>query len=462
VTTAILPHSIEAERTVLGSLFLSGQAIDEVAPVLSAPDFFHPGHSAIYAASLSLSAASLPVTPISVGEKMRADGTAHALAAMGGEAYFSELMTAVVTVENVGYHAKIIASKALRRRVMEAAREVAQQGFEPTTDDAEFVEAAEVGMLAALVRKHDRGPLHVRGGFKALSGALERRRDAPGGVIGVPTGLVDLDALLHGLRGSTLTVVAGRPGMGKSALAAQLALHAAVECKIPVLFVSLEMEGVNAEEGGELIERLAAAHGRVKGESMKSGKLTPGDWMRLTRASTEIATSPIWIDDEPGQSMVKIRSKVRRWRAREGAGDGMALILVDYIQLIHGERANREANREQEIAEISRALKELAKELRCPVVALAQLNREPDKRTNHRPMLSDLRESGAIEQDADVVAFLYRDEFYNRQSDKRGVAEVIIAKHRSGATGAVEVAWQEEFCRFEDLSRREETPRYGD
>jgi replicative DNA helicase len=434
----ILPHSLEAEMSVLGAIMLVNACFAEVAGIIQRGDFYHPVHESIFAAMGELDQAGKPIDTVTVADAV---GVSE-LRGMGGTAYLSELVTAVVTVENVAWYARTVRSKAHRRRIIYAAIEVAGNGY-GGMEDAEFLDHAEALFYTASQRPATGGLEHVKGALREMHLTLEERVKNRSTVTGVASGWGALDEMTAGFQPQSLVLVAGRPAMGKTAWVLGALGHAARE-GIPAAFFSLEMAR------SELVERMVASDGSVDGTNIRTGRMGSGEWLRLVQSSSRIAETPLWIDDSAGLAVSELRSRARRWRAdpKQGGSNDKAIVAVDYLQLAHATTKRKGDNREQEVAEISRSLKALAKELRCPVVALSQLSRRCEERADKRPLLSDLRESGSLEQDADVICFLYRDEVYDPTKNP-GVAEVIVAKQRQGRTGNVKLSWRPEFCRFD-------------
>lgn len=441
----VLPHARESEQTVLGAILLSPACYPEVAAQLQPSDFTHPANAAIYAAMTALDNTGRPIDAITVAEQVRTAGDAMKLRAVGDAAYLGELMSAVVTVDNVGWHAKRVARKAERRRVIEVCQGIQAAGY-GDEDDAAFLEAAESALYALQQGRRGEGPAKLSEGVRAVVDALEARYDSGETVTGIRSGWNEWDALTGGLQPSKLYVVAARPAMGKTAWALDLCLNAASR-GVPSLGFSIEM----ALE--ELAARSLSSVGRVNGEVFRCGKLTPDEWRRLTRGGSQLHGLPVWIDADGSPTIQQLRNRARRWRADKTAGGAseQAIVWVDYLQLVRNGGKGKSDNREREVAEVSRGLKALAKELRVPVVALAQLNRGCEARADKRPTLADLRESGAVEQDADLVAFLYRDEVYNAASSRKGICDVIVSKHRAGRSGVVSLRWLPQFTRFEEM-----------
>jgi replicative DNA helicase len=436
---------LEAERAVLGSLLLDSEQIPSVAEFLTAEDFYKEAHKKIFNWLQEQSRK---------GEKADALGlTAYVVAAsegdaMGGAAYVSSLPDFVATTENVEYHANIVRENSIRRRLLQVAHQIAENSYEGSFDVADLLDQAEKDVMEV---SQSQG--HQR--WNRLSEVLdiewqniEKRSEHRGEVTGIPTGLTELDAKLAGLQKTDLLILAARPGMGKTALALNIAQHAAVQHGTGVGFFSLEMSR------GQLATRMLVSEARVKSDNVRRGFLsTEFDWPRLETASETLFHAPLWIDDSPGLSITQVRAKARRLKREHPE---VELIVVDYLQLMRGTKAGE--SREQEISGISRGLKALAKELNVAVLALSQLNRGVESRTDKRPLPSDLRESGAIEQDADVIMFIYRDEQYNPETTEKGIAEIIVAKQRNGETGTARVSWQGQYTRFENLARRDDFP----
>lgn len=436
----VLPHSLPAERSTLGGVLFSGHCYPRVATELGgADDFYHPAHQAIWEAMGELSARALPIDLITVSEQMDKAGTGKKLLSLGGAAYLAELSSEVVTVENIEHHARIVRDAAQVRRVILAASAIADRGYAGQFEAAEYVGGAirdlneAVGAIGRSRAKPFRQLLHGR------LRALEERTQRKEAITGIRTGFDGFDAATGGLQDGHVIVVAARPKMGKTAWAFQAAMQAGV----PTLGFSLEM---SAES---LVDRSIVQEARIDNQSFAAGILQTHDWLRISRATSNLSTLPIDIDDGAAQTLTEVRNKARQWRSRHQPGQ-KALIVLDYMQLVVGDRRGKYHSREQEISEISRGLKALAKELQVPIIALAQVGRDVEKRADKRPMMSDLRESGAIEADADLIAFLYRDEVYNKDTDDRGIAELIIAANRHGPTEIVRLRWSGSFTRFDN------------
>jgi replicative DNA helicase len=461
------PHSQEAEESVIGGILVHPRKFNDVAEFLVADDFYHPALRAIYEAMIELDAASKPIDSLTVAEQMRALETFEKLRAFNGADFLTELMSKVVTAENIGYHARIIRGKATARRLVEACREISARGYGEYGDVDEYIDAAEREIFAIASRSQKQSFEPIKPVLYTTIKALERRYERKQAVTGVPTGYHKLDTMTAGMQPGDLVIIAARPSMGKTSFVMNMVLNAAMtkvkaedgkeRHPFPALVFSLEMSKES------LCERLLCSEARVDSMKLRGGFLETKDWIRITTAAGKLAEAPILIDDSGSPTLLEIRAKARRWRSDQnmfyGGTEQMGCIVIDYLQLVQG-RATKDDNRQREISEISRGLKALAKELRVPVIALSQLNRSLESRADKRPMLSDLRESGAIEQDADVIAFIYRDEVYSKDECKdedKGVAEIIIGKQRNGPTGHVRLAFLNMYTRFENLAEGRDT-----
>jgi replicative DNA helicase len=369
------------------------------------------------------------------------------LTAIGGVEYLTELLDSVPTAANAGYYAKIVQERAVLRRLITASNEISTGAYEPDKNVGEFLQWAESTVFKIADKQSHENIVHVRDPIKSVFEEMERRFDQGSTVFGTPTGFLEFDQLTAGLHPGQLLIIAARPGMGKTSLVLNLLRNAAYESHKPVVIFSLEMSRE------ELSMRLLQSEARIDASRLKVGKLQESDWPKLTRAAGLLSDLKIYIDDTPGINIAAVRSKCRRIKSENG---DLGLVIVDYLQLMKG--VDKVESREREISDISRSLKALAKELGVPVMACSQLNRGVESRPNKRPMLSDLRESGAIEQDADMVAFIYRDEHYNKESEWAGTAELIIAKHRSGPTAMIRLAFQGQYTRFDNLAREVSIP----
>ena len=431
------PHNLEAEESLLGAMLLSRDAIAAAIERCSTADFYKPSHSQVFSAITSLYGQGEAVDAITVADELRRAGS---LEEMGGTAVLVSLQSNTPAISSAGRYARIVEEHSLLRRLIGVAQDISEIGYGLPEDVTQAVDQAESMVFEVAQRRTTDTVLPLQ---ELLSQSLDRLEELYGrgeSITGVPTGYHDLDEHLAGLQPSNLVVVGARPSMGKTALALGMAANAAVQ-GIPVLFFSLEMSHL------EIAQRVLCAEARVDASRMRNGRLLDGDWPKISHAIGRIGSAPLHIDDNPNVTVMDIRARARRMKSR----DGLGLVVVDYLQLMSG-RMSAE-NRQVEISEISRGLKILARELEIPVVALSQLSRNLESRSDKRPMLADLRESGAIEQDADVVMFIYRDEVYNPESADRGSAEVIVAKHRNGPTGSIELAFVGNYARFANMAR---------
>ncbi len=431
------PQNLEAETSVLGAVLLENEALNRVLEILQEDDFYRNAHRRIFSAILHLYEHSEPVDLITLSEVLKTRGE---LDDVGGVEYLNSLVNAVPTAANISYYAKIIKEKAILRKLINRATEIVSQSYSNSGDVDEFIDQAE-RTIFEISEDRVRPSFYpikdlIKSSFKTIERLYEKRQL----ITGVPTGFQRLDELTSGLQPSDLIIIAGRPSMGKTALALNIAQNASVQAAIPAAIFSLEM----SKE--QLALRMLCSEAKVDAHRLRGGFLSEADWPKLTRAAGSLSEAPLFIDDTPGLSALEMRAKTRRLKIEHNLG----LVIVDYLQLMRG-RASADS-REQEISDISRSLKALAKELSIPVIALSQLNRRVEERGDKRPQLSDLRESGAIEQDADVILFLYREEVYNKSEENRGKAELIIGKQRNGPTDKVDLAFLDKYTRFENLS----------
>jgi replicative DNA helicase len=432
------PHNLQAEESLLGAMLLSRDAIVDAVQICGAEDFYKPAHGHVFDAVTRLYSQGEPVDPVTVADELR---RADLLEAVGGPTTLATLQANTPAISNASGYAKIVEEHALLRRLIGVAGEIAELGYDVPDDVSAAVDRAETMVFQVAQRRVTDTTKPLRELLSASLDRLEALYDRGEAITGVPTGFVDLDERLSGLQPSNLVIVGARPAMGKTSFALNIAAHAAVEAHVPVLVFSLEMSHL------EITQRLICAEARVEATRMRNGRLQDSDWTKISHAIGRLGEAPIFIDDNPMITVMDIRAKARRLKSREGLG----LVVVDYLQLMSG-RSNAE-NRQVEISEISRGLKILARELDVPVVALSQLSRQLEMRADKRPQLADLRESGALEQDADVVMFLYRDEVYNQESPDRGTAEVIVSKHRSGPTGVTQLAFLDHYTKFANMAR---------
>ena len=436
------PQNLEAESSVLGGILLENQAVLKVLEVVQEEDFYREAHRKIFHAMVELQERGDPVDLITLNEELGAKGWHPEV---GGAGYLASLVDRIPTAANILYHARIVKEKSILRQVIEVSTEIARQGYEEPEDSIAFLDKAEQSILEISRRQQRKGFVPLRTVLQATFQTLESMYGNQGMITGVPTGFVDFDRLTCGLQRSDLIIIAGRPSMGKTALALNIARNAAVKSNVPVAIFSLEM----SKE--QLAFRLLCSEAQVDGSKVRAGYIKKSDWKDLTDAATVLSQAPIFIDDSPGMSVREMRGKARQMKLECKIG----LVIVDYLQLMQG--SDRVENRVQEISEISRALKQLAKELDLPVVALSQLNRAVENRPDKRPILADLRESGAIEQDADVIAFVYREEFYFPDREEcKGKAELRIGKQRNGPVGIIHLNFIPEFTLFRMASVRED------
>ncbi len=434
------PHSIEAEQAVLGGLMIAPEAWIQVADRIRAEDFYRHDHRLIYETILELSERNQPFDAITLGERFEAKALSEQV---GGAAYLVELASTTPSAANIGAYADIVREKSILRRLIEVGTQITADGFQPgERNSREILEAAEqaVFQIAEAGARGRQGFLSMRQAARDAFQILQQRYANQGAVTGAPTGLIDFDEKTAGLQPSDLIIVAARPAMGKTSLALNMAQNVALKTKKAVAVFSMEMSA------SQLAFRLISSLGRVNQQRLRTGQLEDEDWSRVTHAITLLAEVKIFIDDTPALSPSELRARCRRLAKEHELG----LIVIDYLQLM--QVPGTKENRTNEISEISRSLKALAKELNVPVIALSQLNRSLESRTDKRPVMADLRESGAIEQDADVIVFIYRDEYYHEDSADKGIAEVIIGKQRSGPTGSLKLKFFGEYTLFENLA----------
>ena len=434
------PHDLEAEQAVIGSMLTDKEAVIAAIETLSDEDFYREDNRIIYSAIMNLYNRGEPIDIITLKSELSSMGKFEAV---GGLEYLAELPEKVPTTANVDKYIKIVEEKSTLRTLIKTANELITLGYDPTQEVEELMDNAEKKIFGVMQSRTQKSYSSMKDILVETFIELEQLYNRKEHITGVPTGFIDLDYKTAGLHGSELILVAARPAMGKSAFALNIATNAAVRAKTPVAIFSLEM----SKE--QMANRILCSEALVDSNKVRTGKVEDDDWAKLAAASGILSEAQIYIDDTPGISIMEIRAKCRKMKLEKDIG----LVVIDYLQLVQGSN-KRVGSREQEIAEISRSLKILAKEINVPVIALSQLSRAPEQRPDHRPMLSDLRESGSIEQDADIVMFLYRDDYYNQDSEKKNVAEVILAKHRAGSTGTVELAWLGNYTKFANLENR--------
>ncbi len=433
------PHETEAEQAVIGSMLTDKDAIISAIEVLKEDYFYREDNKIIFSAIVNLYNRSEPVDIITVKSELSSIGK---LEAVGGLEYLAELPEKVPTTANVEKYIKIVEEKAILRNLIKTANDIISMGYDETQEVDTIMDQAEKKIFDTIQSRNQTGYSSIKDILVDTFIELEQLYNQKQHVTGITTGFIDLDEKTAGLHNSDLILVAARPAMGKSAFAINLATNAALKGNVGVAYFSLEM----SKE--QVTSRILCSEAMVDSNKVRTGTIDDEEWTKLANASGELSETKIYIDDTPGISIMEIRAKCRKLKLEKDIG----LVVIDYLQLVQGS-GKRGASREQEIAEISRSLKILAKEINVPVIALSQLSRAPEQRPDHRPMLSDLRESGSIEQDADIVIFLYRDDYYNEDSEKKNIAEVILAKHRGGSTGTVELLWLGNYTKFANIEK---------
>lgn len=434
--TKVMPQNIDAEKSVLGAALLDKDIVPVITEMLKVEDFYREDHKAIYECIIELFDKGKDIDILTVAELLKQkkvfEGTF-------GFEYLANLADDVPTTANVRSYAKIVEEKSMLRKLIRNSSDVSQMSYDAAHDVEYILDKAEKGIFDIFQKRSGRAFVHIEEVLRTTIEKIEELYNNHGHVSGIPTGFSLLDFKTAGLHNSDLIFIAGRPGMGKTALAINIAQHVAVKSNIPVAIFSLEMNR------DQVVNRILCGEAFIDNSKMSTGKLEDSDWGKIGEALNILSNAPIYIDDTPGISMTEIRSKCRRLKLEKNVG----LIIIDYLQLIQG--SGKTENRQQEISEISRSLKILAKEINVPVICASQLSRAAEARTDKRPLLSDLRESGSIEQDADIVMFIYRDDYYNENSDKKNIAEIILSKHRNGATGKIELLWMGEYTKFTNI-----------
>ena len=441
------PQNIEAEQAVLGSILLQNTAMNKALEQIVSADFYTTGHQKIFAAMTQMNMAGEAIDLVTLREHL---SRKNLMDSVGGTAYLSQLTDVVPTAANILHYIRIVKQKSIARRLIHVATDIVREGFSEGLSVEQLLESAEKRIFEISGENIRRGFVDIRSILKDSFEVIERLYEKQELITGIPTGFTDLDIKTSGFQPSDLIVVAGRPSMGKTSLCLNIAQYAAIKAKKPVAIFSLEM----SKE--QLVLRMLCAEAKVDAHRLRTGQLSKSDWPRLTLAAGELSEAPIFIDDTPAISVLEMRAKSRRLTMEHG----ISLIIVDYLQLMRGQTSSE--RREQEISEISRSLKALAKELRIPVIALSQLNRGVETRQDKKPQLSDLRESGAIEQDADVILFVYRDEVYKETEDNLDKAEIIIGKQRNGPTGMVPLHFEKKYTLFQNYSPREQEKDYAE
>jgi replicative DNA helicase len=434
------PQDTAAEQSVLGGMMLSKDAIADVVEVLSPGDFYQPKHQAVYDCVLDLYARGEPADPVTVAAELERRGE---LGRAGGPVYLHTLIATVPTAANAGYYAEIVAEKAVLRRLVEAGTRIVQMGYngaEGAEIDA-VVDRAQAEIYEVTERRMSEDYASLEDLLQPTMDEIDAIASRGGSSLGVPTGFADLDEVTNGLHPGQMIIVAARPGVGKSTLGLDFVRSCSVKHGMTSVIFSLEMSRT------EIVMRMLSAEARIRLADMRGGRMSDDDWTRLARRMSEISEAPLFVDDSPNMTMMEIRAKARRLKQRHD----LKLVIVDYLQLMSS--GKRVESRQQEVSEFSRALKLLAKELEVPVIAVSQLNRGPEQRTDKRPMLSDLRESGSLEQDADMVLLIHRPDAWERDDPRAGEADLILAKHRAGPTSTITVAHQLHYSRFTDLAQ---------
>lgn len=437
------PHNIEAEQAVIGAIFLEPEAFSTASELLRPDDFYRAGHQRIFQAMTTLSDRGEPIDLVTVTTLLSSD---QVLDEVGGVSYLTDLASSVPTAANISYYSKIVEEKALLRRLIRTATDIVTTSFEKEGDVDGALNEAEKNILEVSGRTNAGSFKEIKDVLIEVYDNIEQLHQNSGAVTGVPTGYRDLDKITSGFQRNDLIIIAARPSVGKTAFALNIAQNVATKTDESVAIFSLEMGA------DQLVSRMLCAEGNIDSQRLRTGNLESDDWGKLTMAMGSLSNAGIFIDDSPGIRVSEIRSKCRRLKQEHGLG----MIIIDYLQLIQGS-GNSQENRQQEVSEISRSLKGLARELEVPLIALSQLSRGVEQRQDKRPMMSDLRESGSIEQDADIVGFLYRDDYYDTESEQQNIIEIIISKQRNGPTGTVELAFVKEYNKFVDLDHRYES-----
>ncbi|WP_298489518.1 replicative DNA helicase [uncultured Rothia sp.] len=439
-----MPHDDVAEQSVLGGMLLSKDAIADVVESLRASDFYKPAHETIYEAILSLYGHGSPADAITVADELKKRGE---LTRVGGAAYIHTLIASVPTAANAQYYAEIVKEHAIMRRLIEAGTKIAQLGYANETEVDTLVDQAQAEIYAVTDGNAKEDYVSFSEALEETINEIDANSNRPDGVYGVPTDFIEFDELTGGLHGGQMIVIAARPGVGKSTLALDIARSASIHHQMTTVFFSLEMSRT------ELAMRILSAEGKISMGRLKKGDLDTEGWTNLATLQGRIDSAPLFIDDSPNMTLMEIRAKCRRLKQR----NDLKLVVLDYLQLMSS--GKKVESRQQEVSEFSRSLKLLAKELDVPVIALSQLNRGSEQRTDKRPMVSDLRESGSIEQDADMVILLHREDMYNPESDRVGEADMIIAKHRGGPTRTIPLAFSGKYSRFNNMAN-DAPPQY--
>ncbi|MBD2847995.1 replicative DNA helicase [Paenibacillus sp. IB182496] len=443
----IPPQNLEAEQAVLGAILLQGEALITAMERLRSEDFYSGAHQLIFDAMVELGENNEPIDLVTLTAHLQDQ---QQLEEIGGVSYLAKLAGGVPTAANIDHYAQIVEEKAMLRRLIRTATQIVSNGYAAADDVGRLLGEAEQRIMELSNRRSSSGFVSIRDVLMEVFDRVEQLYTNKGGATGIPSGFSDLDRMTSGFQRNDLIIVAARPSVGKTAFALNIAQNVGVRARETVAIFSLEMSAA------QLVQRMICAEANVDAGRMRTGYLEGDDWEKLTMAIGSLSEAEIYIDDTPGITVADIRAKCRRLKKERGLG----MILIDYLQLIAG-RGKAGENRQQEVSEISRTLKQIARELEVPVIALSQLSRGVEQRQDKRPMMSDLRESGSIEQDADIVAFLYRDDYYDKESEKKNIIEIIIAKQRNGPVGTVELAFLKNFNKFVSLDRAHEEPGYA-
>ncbi|WP_085022661.1 replicative DNA helicase [Anaerovibrio sp. JC8] len=435
------PQNIDAEQAVLGAMLIKKEAIAEVSQILKPEDFYRDAHKIVYEAMLSLFNKNEPADIVTVSEYLNSE---NLMEKAGGVTFITALANTVPTAANVTYHAKIVREKSDLRHLINTATDIAGMAYESSEDVADVIDKSEKMIMEVANRQNVSAFTPMRDIVMETFDKINVLYENKGGLTGIPCGFTDLDKLTSGLQASDLILVAARPSMGKTAFTLNIGAHVALKEHKTVAFFSLEMSKQ------QLVQRMLCSEGGIDSQKLRKGELDKTDWSKLVNVANKVAEAPLYIDDTAGITVMELRSKARRLKAEKG----LDLIIIDYLQLMQGRSSKGSSdNRQQEISEISRSLKAVARELNVPVIALSQLSRSVESRQIKRPMLSDLRESGSLEQDADIVMFLYREDYYDPETANKNITEVIVAKHRNGPVDTVKMFFKKEFTRFNDLSK---------
>lgn len=434
-----LPASLEAEEAIVGAMLLDKEVISDITEIITEDDFSNPQLKEIFASIIDLFEEGKPIDVVTVAERLKERGSYDVV---GGSEYLTNLVINTPTTANATYYAKIIEEKSLLRKLINSSYKIIEKCQSQNERIEEIVDFAEKTIFNVIQNKNSKDFSHLKEILIETYNKIEELYLKKSHIIGVPTGFSELDKITAGFQPSDLILIAARPAMGKTSFALNIVQHAALRAGVPVAIFSLEM----SKE--QLVTRMICSEAMIDSHKLRTGNLEDEEWKKFAKALALLSNAPIYIDDTPAITAAEMRAKCRRLKLKE---KGLGLVMIDYLQLMSAR--GRFESKQQEIAEISRSLKALARELNVPVIALSQLSRAPETRADHRPILSDLRESGAIEQDADIVAFLYRDEYYNPDTDKKHIAELIIAKHRNGPTGTIELLFLDKHTKFKDLEK---------